>query len=132
MYTFFYSFFFLVRRRPPISTRTDTLFPYTTLFRSLDDAIGNLAMQPGRRFEHRLVLLAPGLQARCPALASPHEQLDVRAVGGDHAVDLVPADGRKHALHHGSGLALPAAERSRRVAGKRGAGGGALGGRRSL
>src|SRR3546814_14803370 len=26
--------FFLMRRRPPISTRTDTLFPYTTLFRS--------------------------------------------------------------------------------------------------
>src|SRR3546814_12095254 len=25
-------------RRPPRSTRTDTLFPYTTLFRSLDDA----------------------------------------------------------------------------------------------
>src|SRR3546814_11365316 len=23
-------------RRPPISTRTDTLFPYTTLFRSVD------------------------------------------------------------------------------------------------
>src|SRR3546814_10544890 len=28
-------FFFLMIRRPPISTRTDTLFPYTTLFRSL-------------------------------------------------------------------------------------------------
>src|SRR3546814_16222703 len=27
--------FFLMIRRPPISTRTDTLFPYTTLFRSL-------------------------------------------------------------------------------------------------
>src|SRR3546814_14883734 len=26
--------FFLLRRRPPKSTRTDTLFPYTTLFRS--------------------------------------------------------------------------------------------------
>src|SRR3546814_5098554 len=26
--------FFLKIRRPPISTRTDTLFPYTTLFRS--------------------------------------------------------------------------------------------------
>src|SRR3546814_12813522 len=26
--------FFLMRRRPPRSTRTDTLFPYTTLFRS--------------------------------------------------------------------------------------------------
>src|SRR3546814_1118025 len=25
---------FLMRRRPPRSTRTDTLFPYTTLFRS--------------------------------------------------------------------------------------------------
>src|SRR3546814_17005261 len=28
-------FFFLMRLRPPISTRTDTLFPYTTLFRSM-------------------------------------------------------------------------------------------------
>src|SRR3546814_2201973 len=27
--------FFLMIRRPPRSTRTDTLFPYTTLFRSL-------------------------------------------------------------------------------------------------
>src|SRR3546814_14764513 len=31
MYIFF---FFLMIRRPPRSTRTDTLFPYTTLFRS--------------------------------------------------------------------------------------------------
>src|SRR3546814_3360411 len=30
-----YLFFFLMIRRPPRSTRTDTLFPYTTLFRSL-------------------------------------------------------------------------------------------------
>src|SRR3546814_17594320 len=27
-------FFFLMIRGPPVSTRTDTLFPYTTLFRS--------------------------------------------------------------------------------------------------
>src|SRR3546814_11734145 len=33
MYRLF--FFFLMIRRPPRSTRTDTLFPYTTLFRSL-------------------------------------------------------------------------------------------------
>src|SRR3546814_14048705 len=26
-------------RRPPRSTRTDTLFPYTTLFRSVDDGM---------------------------------------------------------------------------------------------
>src|SRR3546814_20730016 len=34
--TFFYCcyFFFLMILRPPRSTRTDTLFPYTTLFRS--------------------------------------------------------------------------------------------------
>src|SRR3546814_3951594 len=32
------SYFFLMIRRPPISTRTDTLFPYTTLFRSARNA----------------------------------------------------------------------------------------------
>src|SRR3546814_6642198 len=31
--------FFLMIRRPPRSTRTDTLFPYTTLFRSLTPRI---------------------------------------------------------------------------------------------
>src|SRR3546814_9420530 len=31
-----FCFFFLMRRRPPRSTRTDTLFPYTTLFRSIE------------------------------------------------------------------------------------------------
>src|SRR3546814_15678998 len=30
-------------RRPPISTRTDTLFPYTTLFRSLGQQVTGLA-----------------------------------------------------------------------------------------
>src|SRR3546814_11912799 len=30
-----FNFFFLMIRRPPRSTRTDTLFPYTTLFRSV-------------------------------------------------------------------------------------------------
>src|SRR3546814_15299595 len=35
-------FFFLMIRRPPRSTRTDTLFPYTTLFRSLRGGFGEL------------------------------------------------------------------------------------------
>src|SRR3546814_1160830 len=35
MFSSFIFFFFLMIRRPPRSTRTDTLFPYTTLFRSL-------------------------------------------------------------------------------------------------
>src|SRR3546814_9881689 len=40
----FYSrcFFFLMLRRPPRSTRTDTLVPYTTLFRSATVGIGAL------------------------------------------------------------------------------------------
>src|SRR3546814_13807883 len=37
IYDLFDVFFFLMIRRPPRSTRTDTLFPYTTLFRSLLD-----------------------------------------------------------------------------------------------
>src|SRR3546814_282560 len=38
------SFFLLMIRRPPRSTRTDTLFPYTTLFRSMDAPSGRLAL----------------------------------------------------------------------------------------
>src|SRR3546814_19968713 len=34
LYVVCFLFFFLMIRRPPRSTRTDTLFPYTTLFRS--------------------------------------------------------------------------------------------------
>src|SRR3546814_5468429 len=45
-------FFFLMIRRPPRSTRTDTLFPYTTLFRSL--------RQAGVAAHHRLQLFAGG------------------------------------------------------------------------
>src|SRR3546814_7680899 len=37
LYYSMYDFFFLIIRRPPRSTRTDTLFPYTTLFRSKED-----------------------------------------------------------------------------------------------
>src|SRR3546814_11578630 len=39
--------FFLMIRPPPRSTRTDTLFPYTTLFRS----IGRAGAEPGFLFE---------------------------------------------------------------------------------
>src|SRR3546814_6155698 len=40
-------FYFLMIRRPPRSTRTDTLFPYTTLFRS--------RQAPAIRFQSRRV-----------------------------------------------------------------------------
>src|SRR3546814_4148370 len=49
-------FFFLMIRRPPRSTRTDTLFPYTTLFRSARRAHragdGNQRRRRGKRGGH--------------------------------------------------------------------------------
>src|SRR3546814_18796003 len=39
-------FFFLSIRRPPRSTRTDTLFPYTTLFRSYSPRPGEFRPCP--------------------------------------------------------------------------------------
>src|SRR3546814_19842560 len=39
-----FSFFLLMIRRPPRSTRTDTLFPYTTLFRSHRADVGVLRL----------------------------------------------------------------------------------------
>src|SRR3546814_14423786 len=55
-------FFFLMIRRPPRSTRTDTLFPYTTLFRSLPDCV-----HPARRAAY---LTHSTIPARRPALQS--------------------------------------------------------------
>src|SRR3546814_8022350 len=40
--------FFLMIRRPPRSTRTDTLFPYTTLFRSPGEAVAREKRRQGR------------------------------------------------------------------------------------
>src|SRR3546814_4718945 len=39
-------------RRPPRSTRTDTLFPYTTLFRSLDGKAYQLTLNDGANSLH--------------------------------------------------------------------------------
>src|SRR3546814_4257321 len=48
-------------RRPPISTRTDTLFPYTTLFRSPgDDALQLDALD--QEHGHRGLALAKGVE----------------------------------------------------------------------
>src|SRR3546814_5594799 len=59
-------FFFLMLRRPPRSTRTDTLFPYTTLFRSL--GYGRLRRQlPARRDADPLRELQPDGQVPRPA-----------------------------------------------------------------
>src|SRR3546814_8777642 len=72
-------FFFLMMRRPPRSTRTDTLFPYTTLFRSE----GGLA---------RLLILLGGQPRRgrqdTGRLAGPRIGLakDIGLIGNDAVV----------------------------------------------
>src|SRR3546814_1227196 len=49
------NFFCLMIRRPPRSTRTDTLFPYTTLFRSARrGGRGQGFSAPGRRLRGKL------------------------------------------------------------------------------
>src|SRR3546814_16323482 len=51
--SFFIVFFFLMIRRPPRSTRTDTLLPYTTLFRSRAASLPDVARSP--RQQNRVV-----------------------------------------------------------------------------
>src|SRR3546814_20760225 len=70
-------FFFLMIRRPPRSTRTDTLFPYTTLFRSIDgqqDA-GDVARH-GARQEDRGIAAFP-IDALAPQRNQPAHRVDL-------------------------------------------------------
>src|SRR3546814_3967765 len=60
------SFFFLMIRRPPRSTRTDTLFPYTTLFRSTRKNCPPLTRSRPAGPE------TPSSRTRSPRTASPH------------------------------------------------------------
>src|SRR3546814_7701624 len=53
-------FFFLMIRRPPRSTRTDTLFPYTTLFRSIKAKLGSYT--DGDLSSEMVQMLASNLQ----------------------------------------------------------------------
>src|SRR3546814_12906625 len=46
---------FVMKRRPPRSTRTDTLFPYTTLFRSIGTAEPAIARGEQLHLAHRIV-----------------------------------------------------------------------------
>src|SRR3546814_16939415 len=60
-------FFFLMIRRPPRSTRTDTLFPYTTLFRSyfggMDFSRGKVLLPPETAPDPRFNRPGSGLYA---------------------------------------------------------------------
>src|SRR3546814_13809987 len=73
-----------MRRRPPRSTRTDTLFPYTTLFRSPgvhDDTCGRVAsarpLRPAPHVRHA---------ARGSRADRPHRSRRTDAFDGDVSV----------------------------------------------
>src|SRR3546814_15236672 len=70
-------FFFLMIRRPPRSTRTDTLFPYTTLFRSelpLADLVTPARHAARREADDRHDRDQPGERGDQPV--RPHDMAD--------------------------------------------------------
>src|SRR3546814_2928198 len=75
-------------RRPPRSTRTDTLFPYTTLFRSR-------AQSAEVHVAHGVATLEPGQQL--PGGVAPGEP--VRAVGADQHQAAVGRIGERSEEH---------------------------------
>src|SRR3546814_17585715 len=86
--TLLFTFFFLMLRRPPRSTRTDTLFPYTTLFRSTNKGATLVSRRRARkRGQGLFVDLA---MKACCGLAS--------SVGAMPAVRLTSSVGAKPAV----------------------------------
>src|SRR3546814_15621116 len=82
--------FFLMLRRPPRSTRTDTLFPYTTLFRSLR-ALGHVPIyvEAADGFERRGLVARVHVELPCQLLlvVNDHRQ----AVAHARHADIEPA-----------------------------------------
>src|SRR3546814_16046898 len=72
-YVCFLFVFFLMIRRPPRSTRTDTLFPYTTLFRSRrrPRPVPPPAIRTRRRPGCRKIRLHPDRLRRCSDAGRP-------------------------------------------------------------
>src|SRR3546814_20253491 len=92
---FLVGFFFLMIRRPPRSTRTDTLFPYTTLFRSRIE----LSVQRGGKVVDPLHIGGPCNACRIlrtgygeTAVRHPCRDIDEQALKRWLAVDAVGAE----------------------------------------
>src|SRR3546814_1770901 len=66
-------------RLPPRSTRTDTLFPYTTLFRSVAERTAGVAIRPR---PHRLAGVVSGCRGAAPGRPRDRRAGAEAAVGG--------------------------------------------------
>src|SRR3546814_17778408 len=107
---------FLMIRRPPRSTRTDTLFPYTTLFRSRGGArLPSPADLSGQRPGAAPADGGAGLRPHDPRLPQPRLRPDPRF----H--DAWPARDEAAALPDAAGAAAPDSGRSRRTCPRRAA-----------
>src|SRR3546814_17468113 len=77
-------------RRPPRSTRTDTLFPYTTLFRSILGAISrlrDLEVPPHElRYLLRAVLVQSLVRTRCESCGGSGQSRTLGTVGSEHGL----------------------------------------------
>src|SRR3546814_16857946 len=82
----FYVFFFLMIRRPPRSTRTDTLFPYTTLFRSGPRRSNRRPGVRGRRSRRSLPRRSAPSDRR--ASAGPRRAAPARSRSEEHTSEL--------------------------------------------
>src|SRR3546814_20605856 len=80
--TLSFSFFFLMIRRPPRSTRTDTLFPYTTLFRSKLLADGGEARAVMRKRGSVIGRVQASLRPLGPGAGGWTERLMAAPLGG--------------------------------------------------
>src|SRR3546814_14280063 len=83
-------FFFCMVRRPPRSTRTATLFPYTTLFRSDDLSTSSPALWPDSRARNAVPASGPALGRADRERARAGAEL---AIDGFRYVGLVERDG---------------------------------------
>src|SRR3546814_10823708 len=97
-----------MRRRPPRSTRTDTLFPYTTLFRSRLEVLGAVLEVAGDVIAwadapiDQVVgeAVGVGLQRAVGApLRAAHERLAIPHRVGGHLPDVCEGERRRRCDH---------------------------------
>src|SRR3546814_12332086 len=95
-------FVFLMIRRPPRSTRTNTLFPYTTLFRSLNDVVTALESNNANRGAGYVERSGEQILIRVPGQAADERDLSQIIITTRGGVPIRIADVADVAI--GSGL----------------------------
>src|SRR3546814_16823452 len=95
-------------RRPPRSTRTDTLFPYTTLFRSrLKAEIEAISRAQGNRKREALTLISNRTKALLDKDLQEHSDFgEVANVSFEFSGDWIAINGDKNRAGSASGMVI--------------------------